>query len=329
MPAGPAVVVLGPTASGKSDVAMALATSPTATDRFEIVAVDAMQVYRHMDVGTAKPTHADRAAVPHHLLDLVDPDHDFAVAEFTAAAAAARADIDARGARPLLVGGTGLYLRALTDPMEIPGSWPEVRAALDVRAAAEPIPTMHAELAAIDPVAAAKMEPTNARRVVRALEVCLGSGRPFSSFGPGLDTYPHIPYVQFGLRWARPLLAVRIETRVHRMVAAGLVDEVSRLLLAFPELSRTARQALGYKEIVEHLEGRVSLDEAIATVVLRTRQFAVRQERWFRRDPRIRWIEIHDDPVAESVPEIERHLASSDRSDRSDPSNSHRDHADD
>ena len=233
------------------------------------------------------------------------------------------------------MGGTGLYLRALTDPMEIPGSWPEVRAALEARAAAEPIPQLHAELAALDPVAAAKMEPTNARRVVRALEVCLGSGRPFSSFGPGLDTYPPVPYVQFGLRWARPMLAARIETRVHRMVAAGLVDEVARLLDTFPDLSRTARQALGYKELIEHLEGRVSLDEAVATVVLRTRQFAVRQERWFRRDPRVRWLDIHDDPVAESVPVIERHLASLDQPDRSDPSDrsgsadSHRDHADD
>jgi tRNA dimethylallyltransferase len=322
-PAVPAVVVLGPTASGKSDVAMALATSPNATDRYEIVAVDAMQVYRHMDIGTAKPTRADRGAVVHHLLDLVDPDHDFAVAEFTAAAAVARADLAARGARPLLVGGTGLYLRALTDPMEIPGTWPEIRAALDARAAHEPIETMHAELAGLDPVAAAKMEPTNARRVVRALEVCLGSGRPFSSFGPGLDTYPNVPYMQFGLRWARPLLTARIETRVHRMVDAGLVDEVTHLVSTFPDLSRTARQALGYKELIEHLEGRVSLDEAIATVVLRTRQFAVRQERWFRRDPRIRWLEIHDDPVAESVPVIERHLASSDSPD------SQRDHADD
>ncbi len=317
------MVVLGPTASGKSDVAMALATSPTATDRFEVVAVDAMQVYRQMDIGTAKPTRADRDAVVHHLLDLVDPDHDFAVAEFTAAAAVARVDIDARGARPLLVGGTGLYLRALTDPMEIPGTWPEVRSALDARAAQEPIEALHAELAAIDPVAGAKMEPTNARRVVRALEVCLGSGRPFSSYGPGLDTYPNVPYVQFGLRWARPVSAARIETRVHRMVDTGLVGEVSRLVNAFPELSRTARQALGYKELIEHLEGRVSLDEAIATVVLRTRQFAVRQERWFRRDPRIRWLDIHDDPVAESVPVIERHLASSDSPD------SHRDPADD
>ncbi len=306
---GSAVVVLGPTASGKSDVAMALARSAAQDGGFEIVAVDAMQVYRRMDIGTAKPTVADRAAVPHHLLDLVDPDHDFAVTEFSSAASAAMADIRSRGKVPLLVGGTGLYLRALTDPMEIPGSWPEIRAALEHRAQTASVATLHAELAELDPIAAAKMEPSNVRRVVRALEVCLGSGRRFSSFGPGLDTYPAVPFVQFGLRWARPVLARRIEDRVHRMVAAGLPDEVSQLLQEFPGLSRTARQALGYKEVIEHLDGRISLDEAVAQVVLRTRQFAVRQERWFRRDPRIRWIDIHDDPVAESVGEIEDHLA--------------------
>ncbi|MFN8022934.1 MAG: tRNA (adenosine(37)-N6)-dimethylallyltransferase MiaA [Acidimicrobiales bacterium] len=300
------LVVLGPTASGKSDVAMAVATDPALGESgpFEIVAVDAMQVYRHMDIGTAKPTADDRERVPHHLLDLVDPDHDFAVAEFVAAAEQVSAAIAARGNRAVLVGGTGLYLRALTDPMEIPGTWPDVRTALEARLADEPVEALHAELVRLDPDAAAKMEPTNARRVVRALEVCLGSGRRFSSFGPGLDQYPPIPFVQIGLRWPRPVLARRIETRVHRMVEAGLVGEVASLVERYPGLSRTARQALGYKELIDHLEGRCSLDEAVATVVLRTRQFAVRQERWFRRDPRIRWLDIHDDPVAEAVPVI-------------------------
>lgn len=300
------LVVLGPTASGKSDVAMAVATDPGLGEwgPFEIVAVDAMQVYRHMDIGTAKPTADDRDRVPHHLLDLVDPDHDFAVAEFARAATVATAGVAARGNRALLVGGTGLYLRALTDPMEMPGTWPVVRAALEARLADEPVEMLYAELAALDPEAAAKMEPTNARRVVRALEVCLGSGRRFSSFGPGLDQYPPIPFVQVGLRWPRPTLAQRIETRVHRMVAAGLVAEVASIVERYPGMSRTARQALGYKEVIDHLEGRCSLDEAIATVVLRTRQFAVRQERWFRRDPRVRWLDVHDDPVAEAVPVI-------------------------
>jgi len=302
--AAPALVVLGPTASGKSDVAMAVAAAGPFEQPFEIVAVDAMQVYRHMDIGTAKPTVNDRASVPHHLLDLVDPDHDFAVAEFVVAASTAMAGIGERGARALLVGGTGLYLRVLTDPMEMPGTWPEVRAALEARLVDERVEVLHAELATLDPPAAARMEPTNGRRVVRALEVCLGSGRRFSSFGPGLATYPPVPFVQVGLRWSRPMLALRIEHRVHRMIEAGLVGEVVDLLERFPQLSRTAGQALGYKEIIEHLDGRVGLDEAVAEVVLRTRQFAVRQERWFRRDPRIRWLDIHDDPVAEAVPVI-------------------------
>lgn len=303
------LVVLGPTASGKSDVAMALATDASFVPTAEIVAVDAMQVYRGMDIGTAKPTAADRARVVHHGLDLADPGDDFTVAEFSAAASGAIARIEQAGRRPLLVAGTGLYLRALTDPMEIPGTWPDVRAALEARLVAEPVERLHAELAALDPTAAAKMEPTNARRVVRALEVCLGSGRRFSSFGPGLDTYPPVRFVQVGLRWARPALAVRITERVHRMMAAGLLDEVATLLGDSRRLSRTARQALGYKELIDHLEGRLSLDEAVELVIVRTRQFAVRQERWFRRDPRVSWVEIEADPVVEAVPVIRKLLS--------------------
>jgi tRNA dimethylallyltransferase len=301
------VVILGPTASGKSDVAMALATMPSGDHRrFEIIAVDAMQVYRGMDIGTAKPTHDDQRLVRHHGLDLVDPSSEFTVSDFETAARAALADITARSHTPLLVGGTGLYLRALTDPMEIPGTWPQVRAALELRVAnGEPVPLLHAELAALDPAGAAKMEPSNARRVVRALEVCLGSGRPFSSFGPGMDQYSPTPFIQVGLRWPRPVLTQRIEQRVHRMIDAGLLDEVRRVITAHPHLSRTARQALGYKELLAHLDGTVSLDQAVQDVVVRTRQFAVRQDRWFRRDPRIQWVDIEADPVTEVVPVVE------------------------
>ena len=296
------LVILGPTASGKSDVAMAYAVAHPGS---EIVAVDAMQVYRRMDVGTAKPTAADRAAVPHHCLDITEPSEEFAVAEFVDAAQAALAAIAGREGRAVLVGGTGLYLRALTDPMEIPGRFPDVRAALEERARREGSEALHAELAAADPLAASRMEPSNERRVVRALEVVLGSGRRFSSFGPGLDSYPAVPFTQIGLRWRREVLAERIARRVQAMVSAGLVDEVRRLLAEPAGLSRTARQALGYKEIIDHLEGGCSLEAAVATIVLRTRQFAVRQERWFRRDPRVRWVEIEHDPVAEVLPVIE------------------------
>jgi tRNA dimethylallyltransferase len=299
--ARPALVVLGPTASGKSDVAMEFARRHRGT---EIVAIDAMQVYTGMDIGTATPTAADRAEVPHHGLDLATPDSDFAVAEFVRVVGEALADIERRGARPLLVAGTGLYLRAVTDPMEIPGQWPEVRAALEAEAAEQGPEPLFERLVAVDPVAASRMEPSNTRRIVRALEVVQGSGRAFSSFGPGLDHYPPVPFVQVGLRWPRELLALRIEERVHRMVAGGLVAEVEALL-AGPGLSRTAGQALGYKEVVDHLEGRCSLDEAVDTIVLRTRQFAVRQERWFRRDPRVRWVDVEHDPVAEVLPVLE------------------------
>lgn len=271
----------------------------------EIVAVDAMQVYRGMDVGTAKPTPADRDAVVHHCLDLVDPDEDFTVTQYVDAANAALSAIDQNGRRPLLVAGTGLYLRALTDPMEIPATWPDVRAGLERRVDIEGAASLYAELEALDPVAASKMEPSNARRIVRALEVTVGSGRQFSSFGPGLDSYAPTPYVMVGLRWDRAALAKRVETRVRRMMDEGLLDEVRGLLERDPALSKTARQALGYKELIDHLEGGQSLDEAVEQIVVRTRQFAVRQERWFRRDPRISWVDVRANPVAEVVPVVE------------------------
>jgi tRNA dimethylallyltransferase len=293
------LVVLGPTASGKSDVAMAYAA---ATPGAEIVAVDAMQVYRRMDIGTAKPSAADRVEVLHHGLDLADPGDEFAVAHFVRHATAVLHDITVRGGRAVLVAGTGLYLRAITDPMEIPGQWPEVRATLEARAVAEGSAALHAELTGLDPLAASRMEPGNARRVVRALEVTIGSGRPFSSFGPGLDHYPSVPFEQVGLHWDRSVLTQRIAHRVHLMMERGLLAEVAALLDEPGGLSRTAQQALGYKELIAHLHGDCSLDEAVDTIILRTRQFAVRQERWFRRDPRVRWVHIEHDPVAEVLP---------------------------
>ncbi len=271
----------------------------------EIVAIDAMQVYRGMDIGTAKPSPTDRQAVPHHCLDLVAAGDEFNLADFAVAAGVAIEGIASRGGRAVLVAGTGLYLRSVTDPMEIPGRWPEVKAGLEQRVAAEGPEVLHSELSALDPLAASRMEPTNTRRIVRALEVTLGSGRPFSSFGGGLNLYPPVPFIQVGLHWPRPHLAERIVARVHRMIASGLVGEVEGLLAAPAGLSPTAGQALGYKEIIDHLHGHCSLDEAADTIIRRTRQFAVRQERWFRRDPRIRWVSIEHDPVAEVLPVLE------------------------
>ena len=294
------VAVVGPTASGKSAVAMAVAEQ---LGDVELVSVDSMQVYRGMDIGTAKPTPDERARVPHHLIDLVEPCDEFSVAEFQRAYEAVLSDLVVRGRRALLVGGTGLYHRVVIDGLDIPGEWPDIRARLEAEAADDGAEALHARLAEVDPDAAAKMEPTNTRRIVRALEVWEGSGRRFSSFGPGLDAYPPSPVAQICLRWDRDALTERIVQRVHRMIDDGLVDEVRRIAEG-AGFSRTAAQALGYKEIIAHLRGETTLDEAVELISLRTRQFAVRQERWFRRDPRVTWVDVQHDPVVEATPVV-------------------------
>lgn len=297
------LVILGPTASGKSSLAMALATSDAGRDvGIELLSIDAMQVYRGMDIGTAKPTVSEQALVRHHLIDLVDATQAFTVAQFQIAYQHAVDDITSRGGRALLVGGTGLYVRAVVDGLTLPGQWPEVRARLDDELIAIGPEALHQRLCQLDPTAGSKMEPSNSRRIIRALEVCEGSGRPFSSFGPGVDTYPASEVQQVALRWPRDVLARRIEERVRVMIERGLQAEVENLLTQ--GLSPTALQALGYKEMVEHIEGRMSLEEVIATIVVKTRQFAVRQERWFRRDPRINWFDIESDPVTEVAPQL-------------------------
>jgi tRNA dimethylallyltransferase len=292
----PRVAIVGPTASGKSSVAMEVARRLGDVD---VVSIDSMQVYRGMDIGTAKPSAAERAEVPHHLIDLVEPDADFTVAAFRSEYDRAIARVGAAGHRALLVGGTGLYHRVVIDGFELPGQWPDVRAALDAEFETS---VLYARLQSLDPSAASKIEPGNRRRVLRALEVCIGSGRLFSSFGPGVDAYPESGVVQIGLRWPREVIAQRVEQRVRRMVEAGLIAEVERL--AQRGLSRTASQALGYKEFIEFIAGETTEDEAITRIVVRTRQFAARQERWFRRDPRVRWIDVEDDPVAEVAPAV-------------------------
>ena len=276
------LVLVGATASGKSAVAMAIARR-RAPD-VELVSVDSMQVYRGMDIGTAKPTPDERAEVRHHLLDLVDPSAEFTVAEHQRAVVAVLADVEARGKAAVLVGGTGLYVRAIVDRLTIPGQWPDVRAELD----AEPdTAALHRRLAEIDPTAAARMEPANRRRIVRALEVTIGSGEPFSSFGPGLEQYPtDVRFLLAGLRLDRDVLRRRIAERFAAMLDAGLVEEVRRLPVP---LSRTAGQALGYRELLRHVHDGAPLEACVEEAVQRTRQFARRQESWFRRDPRIRW----------------------------------------
>jgi tRNA dimethylallyltransferase len=288
------VAIVGPTASGKSSVAMAVAR---ALGDVEIVSIDSMQVYRGMDIGTAKPTRAEREEVTHHLLDLVDPTDDFTVAEFRTAYAAALNDIAEREHRALLVGGTGLYHRVVIDDFDLPGQWPDIRTPLEADGDTE---ALFERLRSLDPTAALKMEPTNRRRIIRALEVTLGSGRPFSSFGPGVDDYPPSDVAQIGLRWPRDVITARLADRARQMIADGLIEEVRELAAA--GFSRTAAQALGYKEILEMIAGRIGEDEAVAMIIARTRKFAIRQERWFRRDPRVRWIDVEHDAVAEAAP---------------------------
>jgi tRNA dimethylallyltransferase len=206
----------------------------------------------------------------------------------------------------VVVAGTGLYLTALIDDLQFPGEYPEVRRELE----REPSTAMlYQRLRALDPVSGERIEPTNRRRIVRALEVSVGSGKPFSATGPGTGAYPDNGVVQIGIKWDRQVLAQRINERVNRMMDAGFLDEV-RILLAGTTLSKTAAQALGYAELIEQVKGRMSLTEAVAAIVMHTRQFAVRQERWFRRDPRIRWVHVEHDPVEEVAPIVAQYLRS-------------------
>jgi len=297
------VVILGPTASGKSDVAMSVASE---LGNVHIVAADAIQVYRRMNIGSAKPTAADQSRVPHHGIDVCEPSERYTVARFMEDIAVARERIAAAGAHELIVGGTGLYVTALVDGLTMPGEWPEIRDELEAN---EDTAALFAQLVELDEEATQKMEPNNRRRIIRALEVCLGSGEKFSSFGDGVGQFPATTTRQIGIKWNRDALRARIAERVHRMVAAGLVDEV-RALLAEPEgISATARQGLGYKEFIECVEGRWTQEEAVKATILRTQQFAIRQERWYRRDPRIQWVEVQTDPIAEVTPLLREALA--------------------
>jgi tRNA dimethylallyltransferase len=284
------LALVGCTASGKSAVALEIARR---LGDVEIVTVDSMQVYRGMDIGTAKPTPADRAEVPHHLLDLAEPAEEWSVTQWVAEARRVVADIESRGRRALLVGGTGLYFQALVDRLQPPGTYPDIRSEL---LEVEDTAALYDRVRTVDPLASTRMESSNRRRIIRALEVTLGSGRPFSSFGPGVARFPHTSWRLAGLWLPRPTVAVRIGARLSAMVAAGFVEEVEGLSQG--EMSRTARQALGYRELLEHLEDGVPLSDALAATERRTRAFARRQRVWWRRDPRIRWYGTTEDPSA-------------------------------
>ncbi len=291
----PLLAVVGPTASGKTEAALQIAQRLGC----EIVSADSMLVYRGMDVGTAKPTPSERAQVAHHLIDVADPSVPFSVAQFQTLALGEIDFIRARGLRPLLVGGSGLYVRAVVDQLDFPGTDPATRRDLETEAVAGGTRRLYERLAQLDPVAAGKIEPDNARRTVRALEVAAITGRPFSDYAIAWDDYPPERVRAAGIEVPREVLADRIEARVRTMVEAhDFLDEVRDLVADGFGVWLTATQAIGYAEMARHLEGKLSLDEAVAATVKRTKALARRQMAWFRRDPRIRWFPAPDGAAA-------------------------------
>ena len=292
------IAIVGSTASGKSELAHRLARD---YGDVEILCVDSMTVYRGMDIGTAKPTPSQRREVPYHLLDLVGSHESFTVAEFQRIARATLEDIAARGQRALLVGGTGLYSRAVIDNFDIPAEFPEIRERLNAEAE-HALPALYERVTQLDPTAAAKMEPTNARRIVRALEVIEGTGQPFSSFGEGMRSYFDAPIPQVGLAPSLDECDEQIARRLDAWLGDGLIDEITALCHNPLGWSPTAAQAVGYKEFLPYLEGSATLEACRDAAVLATRQLVRRQRRWFRRDPRIAWFDDSDSAA--------RHVAS-------------------
>ena len=283
-------VVVGATATGKSALAVALAQRLAAAGRStEIVNGDSMAVYRSMDIGTAKPSAAERAAVPHHLIDILDIDDDASVAEFQTLARRAIAMCRRRGVTPILVGGSALYIRSVVDRFEFPGTDPRLRAELEDELARVGPEELHRRLAERDPAAAATILPGNARRIVRALEVIELTGRPYTPQLPE-PVYALPGVVQIGLAIERDELDARIESRVQRMWDQGFVAEVAELGRRGLADTRTASRALGYRPVLDFLAGDIGEAEARRRTVQATRRFARRQDSWFRRDPRIRWL---------------------------------------
>ena len=282
------VVIVGPTAAGKTALSLALAQELGG----EIVSADSRQIYRGMDIGTAKATPADRAAVPHHLLDVVTPDQALTLSEYQQMAYAALDGIVIRGRLPFLVGGTGQYVHAVVEGWNIPAvaPRPDLRAELEAFAQAAGAEALHARLTALDPVAAGRIDHRNVRRVIRALEVCLVTGQPISELQR--KTPPPYHFTLIGVTRPRPELYARIDARVERMIADGLVDEAARLAAAGYDWRLPAMTGLGYAQIGQYLRGEASLEEAIARIKRDTRRFVQQQYNWFRLDdPVIRWVD--------------------------------------
>jgi tRNA dimethylallyltransferase len=293
----PVVAVVGPTAAGKSELAVELALAVGG----EIVNADSMQLYRGMDIGTAKLTANERKGVPHHLLDVLDVTEPATVAEFQQFARSVIGDCLDRGVPPIMVGGSALYVRAVLDRFEFPGTDPGLRRRLESELAVLGPAALHDRLRETDPVAAATILPTNGRRIVRALEVIELSGRPYSASLPAKQ-YAYDEVVQIGVEVPRDELDARIAARVDRMWRSGFVDEVRRLEARGLRSGHTASRALGYAQVLRFLAGEWTEEHARAETIRATRRFARRQDSWFGKDDRIRWLGYHDpDLVARAV----------------------------
>ncbi|NKX50546.1 tRNA (adenosine(37)-N6)-dimethylallyltransferase MiaA [Arthrobacter deserti] len=288
---------MGSTGSGKSDLAVALAEQLGG----EVVNADSMQFYRGMDIGTAKMTPEERRGVPHHLLDILDVRDEASVSGFQQQARAAVADIHARGRRAILAGGSGLYVRAALDVIDFPGTVPAVRRRLEQQLEADGVQALRGRLRSVDPVSAERLG--DARRIVRALEVHELTGRAFSSFMPERRYF--LPAVQVGLAVDREALKERLAARVHRMVEAGLLEEVRALDARGLRQGRTASRALGYSQFLKVLDGQWGVADAAADTIAATRKFARRQLTWFRADPRIGWFDWQDPQL---VPKVLEHI---------------------
>jgi tRNA dimethylallyltransferase len=282
----PVIAVVGPTGSGKSDLAVELALSLNG----EVINADAMQFYRGMDIGTAKVTEDEQCGVRHHLLDILDVTQEASVSDFQQQARDAVADIHRRGKRAILAGGSGLYVRAALDVLDFPGTDPAIRARLEQENVDAGTAALLDRLRAVDPVSAGRLG--DARRIVRALEVFELTGRPFSSFMPTREY--HQPAIQIGLEVDREQLRDRLAARVHRMVERGLLAEVERLDAQGLRRGKTARRALGYAQFLKVLDGEADVAQAAEETIVATRQFARRQLTWFRADPRITWLDWQD-----------------------------------
>lgn len=298
----PLIAVVGATATGKSDLAIALARQLDG----EVINADALQLYRGMDIGTAKVTPEERAGVPHHLLDVLEVTEEASVSAYQRDAREAIAAIRSRRRTPILVGGSGLYVRAVLDDIEFPPTDAALRERLEQRIAQEGTEALHRELAASDPEAAGIISPRDARRIVRALEVGALTGRPFTAFLPR-PLYADASTVQIGLRRDRALLHERIAVRVDRMVEGGLLEEIRALREMGLDRGLTARRAIGYEQGLAVLDGTLDCAQAIQDTVTGTRRLVRKQDSWFRRDARVRWLDADED--ADGTPLLTRALA--------------------